>query len=359
MARVLVTGATGFIGRHLVRRLREEGHAVTALCRREDPALRAEGVTIEIGDILVPESVEGAARGREVLFHLAGRVSRDPHDAEAMMRLHVEGTEQTLRAAHAAGVRRVVHMSTSGTVAVSEDPNKIATEEDPPPIGIIGRWPYYRSKLFAEERACELGTTLPGLEVVVLNPTLVLGPGDERGSSTGDVRRFLAGRVPAVPRGGLSFVDVRDVAEAALLAMEKGVGGRRYLLGACNLTLQEFFARLARIAGLTPPIELPRPAALTDLSIALLDRASRLVEGEEAPERASIEMAHYYWYLDPSRAKRELGWVPRDPLDTLSDTVHDLYERGAVERRLPGLAARLEETGRTVLSRFFDRIRTP
>ncbi len=150
------------------------------------------------------------------------------------------------------GVKRVVVASSSGTIAISEDPDHISTESDETPIGIIARFPYYRRKLFAERAA--LAMNEPGsFEVICVNPSLLLGPGDERGSSTEDIRLFLEGRVPAVPPGGASFVDARDAAEGMILAMERGTPGERYLLTACNITLREFFGRVARIAGVRRP----------------------------------------------------------------------------------------------------------
>ena len=251
VSRFLVTGSTGFLGRHLVKALRVQGHDVVALVRKAADA--PAGVTAVVGDILDRASLDKAAQGCDGVFHCAGKVSRRPDDAEALYKVNVEGTKNVLDACIANNVRRAVVASTSGTIAVSEEPDHIATEEDETPVGLINRWPYYRSKLFAEKAAFERhGAALPNgatFEVVCVNPTLLLGPGDVNGSSTDDVRLFLERKIPAIPPGGISYVDARDVAEARVLAMDKGVGGRRYLLGACNLTLREFFERPARVSG--------------------------------------------------------------------------------------------------------------
>ena len=195
--KVLVTGATGFLGSHLVRTLQASGHDVV-------PFARSTG-----GNVLDGQSVRRGADGCIAAFHCAGRVSRRPEDAEDLYRLHVEGTKITLDACAEAGVKRVVVASTSGTVAVSDDPEHVGKEDAAAPIGIVSRWPYYRAKLFAERAALERNR--PGFEVVSVNPSLLLGPGDVNGSSTQDVRLLLEGAVPAVPAGGLSFVDARDV----------------------------------------------------------------------------------------------------------------------------------------------------
>jgi dihydroflavonol-4-reductase len=327
-SRYLVTGATGFLGGHLVDALLAVGNEVVALCREDEPELEDRGVRVVRGDVLDADAVGRAAAGTRGVFHCAGRVSRRPEDAEQLHHLHVGGTRSVLAAAKRASVRRVVVASTSGTVAVSADPNHIATEADPAPFALLSRWPYYRSKLYAEELA--LAANGDGIEVVAVNPTLLLGPGDVRRSSTEDVRLFLERRVPAVPSGGLSFVDVRDAAAGMILAMERGTPGSRYLLGACNLTVREFFARLARISGVRAPW-LPMPP-MQDIARPSLQIAAGLAKRAQASWLASdvdpisFEMAQFYWYLDWALAERELGWKPRDPMVTLRETVDDLLE---------------------------------
>src|ERR1700677_1139640 len=114
--KVLVTGATGFLGSHLVASLLANGDLVVALCRDEEPDLVDQGVTVKRGDVLDKASVLAAARGCEGIYHAAGKVSRDPKDAEELYKVHVEGTRNVLSAAREAGVRRVVVASTSGTI---------------------------------------------------------------------------------------------------------------------------------------------------------------------------------------------------------------------------------------------------
>ena len=312
----LVTGATGFLGATLARLLEQGGHEVVAFAR-------ATG-----GDVLVGALVARAAQGCHGAFHCAGRVSRRPQDAEELYRLHVEGTRTTLDACASVGVRRVVIASTSGTVAVS-DHARVGTEADPTPIGLISRWPYYRSKLFAERTALERNR--PGFEVISINPSLLLGPGDLKGSSTEDVRLLLERAVPAVPAGGLSFVDVRDAAQAMLLAMDRGQPGARYLVGACNLSVADFFGRLARISGVPAPwLPLPRSRRIAGLGARLIEGLAARVGVPTRVDPVSVEMAQVFWYLDSTRAEQQLGWSARDPGATLHDTVADLRGRGVV-----------------------------
>jgi dihydroflavonol-4-reductase len=328
MSRYFVTGATGFLGAHLVRALVEKGHDVVALCRHE--AALPAGVTMRRGDVTDRQSVADAAAGCDAAFLCAGLVSREIDDAEAMYRVHVEGTKQTLDALRAAGVPRAVYASTSGTIAVSDDPDAVADEDAPEPTEIVTRWPYYRSKLYAERAALERAGD--GLSVVIVNPSLLLGPGDARGSSTEDVRQFLERKLPFVPAGGMAFVDARDAAAGMLLALEHGESGRRYLLNAANMTLASFFGRLERISGVkAPPVRMPRTSpTLAGVGADLLGRAAKALNMKAPVDRVSAEMAQYYWYCDARRAERELGWTCRDPGDTLADTVQDLCDRGVV-----------------------------
>jgi dihydroflavonol-4-reductase len=330
MSRYFVTGATGFLGAHLVRALAGEGHDVVALCRGDAGALaHASRVTVRRGDILDSASIRDAAAGCEGVFHCAGRVSRRPEDAGELHRLLVDGTKVTLEACRAAGVRRAVIASTSGVVAVTDAPDEVRNETAPVPFALVGRWPYYRSKLYAERAAFELARA--DFEVVSVNPSLLLGPGDVHGSSTGDVVKFLEGKVPFVPGGGLSFVDARDAATAMQLAMERGEPGARYLVGAANLTFEAFFGRLERISDVAAPkLRVPRSSVLARAGASLLERASRHLPIENVLDPVSADMAQYFWYVDSSLARSELGWSARDPNETLADTVEDLRARGVV-----------------------------
>ena len=329
MSRTLVTGATGFLGRHLVTQLREAGHEVVALCRKYEPSLVDLGAEVRRGDILDAASVRAAAEGCEVLFHCAGKVSRRPEDAEELYRVHVDGTKITLDAARVAGVKRVVLASTSGVVAVTEDADEVRNEEAPTPTELLAKWPYYRSKLYAERAAFDRSG--PSFEVVSVNPTLLLGPGDVHGSSTGDVVQFLEKKVPFVPAGGMSFVDARDAAAALILAMEKGRAGERYLVSAANLTIEAFFGRLSRLSGVQGPrVKTPRSMLLARAGVGIMERLAKHVPAAGSVDRISAEMAQCFWYVDSSKAQRELGWTARDPGETLAETVEDLRERGVV-----------------------------
>lgn len=329
MARYWVAGATGFLGSHLVRHLRSTGHEVVAVSRSGG---NVDGTPVEAVDVLDARRVEESARGADGAFLAMGKVSRDPRDAEELHRTNVLATRSALAGLRAAGVRRVVHASTSGTLAIGTEPT-VFDETSPPPLEHLAKWPYYRTKYYAELEALEANSPTD-FEVVIVNPSLLLGPGDLRGSSTGDVRRFLDGELLAVPRGGLSFVDVRDVATCMVSAWERGRAGERYLLGAANLPVPEFVARLARVSGVpVPVVQLPKAPGLAVSLTKAFTSVVRAIGGEPPVDTESVEMAQHYWYCDSSRAVRELGFAPRDPNDTLRDTVMDLIARGVAHPR--------------------------
>ncbi len=317
--KVLVTGATGFLGRHLLDLLLERGDDVRAFQRSYDPQLEELGIEIVEGDLTDREDVRRALDGVDAVYHLAGRVERDPARAHEMYALHVEGTRHLLDAARELGTGRIVVASTSGTVAVSEDPDWVADDEVPHADHVVRNWPYYLSKIYAE-RVCFEHVDRHGMDVVLMRPTLLLGPGDWRESSTGDVIAFLRGQVPFSMPGGLSFVDVRDTAEAFVAAMDRGKAGATYLLGASNMTLDAFFEELAGLAGLPAPRgHVPRSAARIGAFFA--EAAARAAGKTPHVDRASVDMAHHFWYVDWSRAASDLGFSPRDPRRTLRDTV--------------------------------------
>ena len=322
---MLVTGATGFLGSHLTPLLVGRGFPVRVLTRSAD-SLPPFGGEVEVvtGAVESPESLAAAVAGVRQVFHLAGRVSRDPGDADSLRRVHVEGTQRLVAAAREAGVRRLVLVSTSGTIAVSEYPEPDTDEAAPVPIRLIGRWPYYRSKWLQEEALRSAAGD--DLETVVVNPSLLLGPGDRRLSSTGDVLRFLSGQISVVPPGGLNFVDVRDAAAATVAAMEKGRAGERYLLGGENWTFREFFANLAEVSGAAAP-RLSLPKNLYTAGGLLTEELARQFGREPAVDRVSREMAGVFWYFRSDKAARELGHDPREGRATLRDTVRWLENR--------------------------------
>lgn len=328
MKKVLVTGGTGFLGRHLVELLLRRGEQVRVLTRAA-VAPELDGLDVETieGSVLKPEVVARAVKDCGVVYHCAGLVSRDPDALTRMMRLHVEGTRNVLQAAEAAKVARVVVVSTSGTIAVSKDPEELSTEASPYRYELVREWPYYLSKIYEEKQALFEAASMK-TDVVIVNPSLLLGPGDSRLSSTGDVLKFLKREIPVTPSGGLNFVDARDAAAGCILAAEKGKRGERYLLGGPNWEFSEFFSRLARVSDVrAPAASIPDGAARFSARLVEFLHKARKADGLPPVDPIGVQMSQHYWFLEAAKARAELGWEPRDPMETLDDTVAWLREK--------------------------------
>ena len=314
MAKTLVTGASGFLGSHLVRKLAERGDELRLLARRSSRLDHLAGVEFErgTGDITDRRAVRRAMQGVDRVFHVAGRTSLRAADREAVFAANLRGARVVFEEALEAGVERLVHTSSAGAIGVAK-PRGTADETTPFQIGHLGI-SYVNSKHEAELEAFRLAAH--GLPVVIVNPSFVLGPDDPSRTSMGLVRRFCLGRIPVYVAGALNIVDVRDVADGHLLADTKGAVGERYILAGRNFTLDRLFADLARISGVDPPpLKLP-----TGLAMAGARTASRVGLPVSAPPE-EIASASQWWTYRNTKAKRELGFDPRPHEETLEDAV--------------------------------------
>lgn len=324
-ASTLVTGGTGFLGSHLVRQLVAAGAKDIRVMATTIPDWLVElGVETFAGSITNESDCKRAVEGISEVYHLAGKVSRESESAREMYAVHVEGTRLLCEAAKAADVKTIVLASSSGTIAVTKDGDLVPDESYPPPLEIISRWPYYASKTYQEIAALEVFTG-NGRRLVIMNPSLLLGPGDDRLSSTKVVLDFMARKISAVPGGGLSFVDVRDAAQAFRVAMKKGRHGERYLMGAANWNFERFFGRLSRLTKVAAP-KFALPSGLMVKGSRLIDSLFKQWDMASPVEPGAVEMAQYFWYLNCAKATRELGFRPRDPGETLHETVAYLRE---------------------------------
>src|SRR6266849_6816010 len=321
----LITGGTGFLGAHLVRQLVASGQKDLRGMATSNPEwLTGLGVDTVEGSVTNAEDVARAVEGINEIYHLAGKVSRERDDAREMYKLHVDGTRLLCDAAKKAGVKTMVLASSSGTIAVTEKGDVVLDETYSPPLDIISRWPYYASKAYQEMAALERFNG-KGLRLAIMNPSLLLGPGDDRLSSTKVVLDFMARKISAVPNGGLNFVDVRDTANAFQAAMKKGRHGERYLVGAVNWTFVKLFDRLERLTKVASPrLALPSKFAITGAHV--IDSLFRQWNFTSPIEADTVEMAEYFWYFNHNKARRELAFTPRDPGDTLNDTVRYVRE---------------------------------
>jgi dihydroflavonol-4-reductase len=317
--RILITGGTGFLGGHIVRQFLDSGEKnLKVMASRVPDWMKDAGVKAVEGSVTDRDDLARACKNVSAIFHLAGKVSRDNDDASAMNRVHLEGTRLLCDAATEAGVGTLVLASSSGTIAVSET-EQIVDETYPQPVDVLARWAYYASKYY-QERAALAGFDGDGRKLVIMNPSLLLGPGDERLSSTKPVLDFLARKIPYTPSGGLNFVDARDAATAFISALEKGKHQEKYLLGSENMTFAQFFGRLERLSGVSAPmLKVPKKLAMAGSSFI-----SSIYKNWGKPSPVvpnEVEQAECFWYFDSSKAQDELGFEPRDPQETLQDTI--------------------------------------
>lgn len=330
---VLITGASGFLGRHVLHALHsppdirqtgthaESGGARAVALVRDTDAWTAMPWTHELGELEVlegsitqPEAWMESPRVTRLggIVHLAALVRHSRRRSAEVYRTNVAGTLAMVRLA-AARRCRIVFVSTSGTVGCFREPGASADEEAPYRDDLVARWPYYHSKLLAEQQARSLAGEL-GVELVVVRPPVVLGPGDHRFRTTSHLLRYLTGRLPFLVRGGIHFADVRDVASALVAAVARPRVRPVYHLSGTACGIEEFFRLAEEVSGTAAPRRvLPYPMAWW---LATLLRPLGLL-----PDPVVIELASHYWNTTSRYAAADLGYTHRDATETLADTI--------------------------------------
>ncbi|HLX36504.1 MAG TPA: hopanoid-associated sugar epimerase [Candidatus Binataceae bacterium] len=304
----LVTGANGFLGSHVVRALLARGDRVRALARlnADISALRGVECAIVRGDVRDIDSLRAAAKGCDEVYHVAADYRLWVVDHAPMYAINVDGTRNVIDAAREARVSRIVHTSTVGALGI---PHGAPGREDTPVTVDAMVGPYKRSKFLAERVAEDAARA--GAPVVIVNPSTPIGPLDYKPTPTGRmIVDFLNRKMPAYLDTGLNLVGVEDCAGGHLLAAERGRVGEKYILGGENLSLEELFARLAKLSGLpAPKMRIPYAVAY---GFALgAEAVARTITHK--PPRASlteVKMARKKMFFDSSKAKAELGYAP-------------------------------------------------
>jgi len=318
--KALVTGATGFVGAAVARRLVSNGHSVRVLVRPNADRRNLQGLRVEVveGDLTDAASIERAVPGCEAVFHVAADYRLWVPDPKRMYATNVDGTRAVVEAAVKCGVDRIVYTSSVATLGYRSD-GQPADEDTPSTLNdMIGH--YKRSKFLAEE-------AVRGL-VVTVNPSTPVGPGDIKPTPTGRmIRDAINGRMPAYVDTGLNVVHVDDVAAGHLLAYEKGVIGRRYVLGGTNMTLRDILTELARVSGRRPPRW--RLSHRAVLPIAYIAEGWAHVSGREPLATVDgVRLSAKSMYFSSARAERELGYSPGDARMAL-DRAAEWFRRGA------------------------------
>lgn len=319
MVKALVTGGTGFVGSHVVRALVEAGHRARVLHRVSSrlDALRGLDFESALGEILDEEALRAACDGCDWVFHVAAVADYWQADQAYMMAVNVEGTRRVLRAAHAAGVERIVFTSSASAVGLPRGRRKLADESVSFNLS-PHEFPYGYSKIKAEQ-VVSYAVETRGQHVVIVNPVIVMGPGDLNmisGRFITEIAR-LKWLVP-VPPGGTGVVDVRDVARWHIAAAEAGRPGERYILGTANYTYREWFGMVADTVGVARPF-LPVPAFVLEPVARLIEQTRRL--GVRLPIDADqTRLGARRWYFDFTKCHTEFGLPQVDMRQSLRDT---------------------------------------
>jgi dihydroflavonol-4-reductase len=324
--RAFITGATGFVGSAVVRKLLAAGFSVRALARRHSPRLNLDGLQIDIveGDMRDRDAVFAAAKDARYVFHVAADYRLWAPDPEEIMRTNVEGTRVVMEAARESGAERVVYTSSVATLKLRED--GLSTDETMPLAENQGIGAYKRSKV-AAERLVErmIGDGLPA---VIVNPSTPIGPRDLRPTPTGRIIvEAASGRMPAFVDTGLNLVHVDDVAAGHLAALNQGRIGERYILGGDNMTLAELVGRIAQLTGRPPP-RLRLPLALIYPFAFGAEAIARVTKREPFLTLDGLRMAKHPMYFASAKAERDLGYTARPAEAGLRDAIDWFRQAG-------------------------------
>jgi dihydroflavonol-4-reductase len=327
--RILVTGATGFVGAHVARVLVEQGHEVLALVRPSSKLTVLSDLRIKpiLGSLTDHGSLERAVRDLDLLFHVAADYRFWVPDPHTMHEVNVIGTERLMELAWKAGVGRMVY--TSSTVTVRCSPDRLGTEDDFL-LPNEARSTYQRTKILAEQAVWRLIGR--GAPITIVNPSTPIGSQDSRPTPTGRlIVDFLNGRLPAFLEAVFNFIHVGDVAQGHWLAAAKGRAGERYILGGENMSLSAFLRILAKVSGQPGP-RMKIPYAVAYLAGAFGELSGRFSGREPRASLDGVRMAGLPMRYDSGKAVRELG-LPQTPLtEAVNEAVQWFRQQGYVPR---------------------------
>jgi dihydroflavonol-4-reductase len=333
VARVFITGASGFIGGALLTRLHERGDEVVALARSErSAAALADRARVVRGDVLDEDGLAAAMQGCELVYHVAGVNTLCPTDPAELIHVNVRGAEAVVRAVARAGVRRLV--LTSSAAALGEAEGSVGSEDSEHRGWYLST--YERSK-HEGELAAFAAAQRAGVDLVAVNPSSVQGPG--RTGGTGKILlAYLNGRLRVFVQTRISFVDIRDCVEGHLLAAERGRGGERYVLNGVALTSREALAAISDITGVADRVAF-LPASIASGAAAVAEAGFRVARRTPPVCREMVRTILHGHLYDGSRATRELGLQYTPVRETFVRTVAWARANGLVKRPLPAFDA--------------------
>jgi len=318
--KVLVTGASGFVGSAVAQALAESGYAVRALLRPTAQRLNLAGLDAEIveGDICDPRSVDKAMAGVRYMFHVAADYRLWARHPQEIMRTNAEGTRILMQSALAARVERIVYTSSVATIACPADDGPADETASLSEASAIGA--YKRSKVVAEKIVQEM-IAHNKLPAIIVHPSTPIGPRDIKPTPTGRIIVEAAmGRVPGYVDTGLNLVHVDDVARGHVAALLKGRIGERYILGGQDVSFAAMLKDIAELCGRKPPrLRLPRPALYPLAFIA--EAAAHFTHKEPFVTIDGLRMSKHRMFFTSAKAERCLGYTARPYREALSDAL--------------------------------------
>jgi dihydroflavonol-4-reductase len=316
---ILVTGATGHIGNVLVRKLIQRGEKVRVLVLKNDDMKPLEGLKVEKveGDVRNLEDVKRAVKGVETVYHLAAVISIGKGKKDLVRKVNVKGVENILKASKLFNVKRILYMSS--VHAFAELPHGSFINESVPFDPKFTTGIYGKSKATAALKV--LNATKSGLDVVIVCPTGVIGPYDYKGSEMGTmILKFLHEKLPVGIKGSFDFVDVRDVADGAIKACEKGKKGEAYILSGEKIEMDKMMEELRKITGKRGPLLMLGKRSATILSYFSLFK-SVLMRKKAIFTPYSVHTLNVNYTFSHEKATKELGYHPRPIVESLQDTI--------------------------------------
>jgi dihydroflavonol-4-reductase len=315
---IAITGASGHVGANLIRKLAPEGHKIKVLYYQDDRAFKGFDVDPVRGDLLDPVSVNKLVEGAEIVYHLAAQISISGDKDGTVFRINTEGTHNVCEASIRHGIRRMVHFSSIH--AFNAKPFSGILDESRQMVDETA-FRYDYSKAVGENIVMDyIGK---GLDAVALNPTCVIGPFDFKPSLIGQVMIRLYNRqLPALVRGGYDFVDVRDVAQAAINAALKGKKGEKYLISGSWMEISDLARMVETITGSKAP-GFTCPNWLAKAGLPFLNLYAKASQSQPLYTKESLDvLINAHRNISNQKARTELGFDPRP----LEDTLKDIFE---------------------------------
>jgi len=321
MKKVIVTGANGFLGSNLCKKLIAHGYDVSVIVRKNSDVSELKDLKLHYfyGDVTDINSLKEAFKGQDYVLHLAGLISYKKYDREKMHLINVVGTENVIHACMSAGIEKLLHLSSVVTIGSSFLPH-IHNEQSEYKIKNLDLG-YFETKLEAEKKVMA-ASQLKSLFTICVNPSTIYGFADAKKGSRKNQIKVAQGKLPFYTAGGVNVVSVDDVTDGIILALEKGSNGERYILANENITIKELFQMIAKSAGKPAP-ERYLPTFLLHIAGWIGDRIKKGLSSENA-----YTASMYHWF-DNSKAKRELGFAPKKSAQqAIDDSVSWMKQNG-------------------------------